>query len=210
MTCGDVDEPTPADALALMITGYDLLVKGLDASGADGFDAGAAVGFMQAFERFRNGLPVVDNHLIAVAERLDLPTVLCQGNLARVLTSGLGISKVEASRRVRAAEVDPHRRPRRDVHGRVRVQGHLAEEVVVGAAARPEGDRAVRVQLQDLRCGVPGLVALLARDRVDRADPPVGVVGGDVQLTVGDTEQVVLVAARADRARAQLLQVARP
>ncbi len=104
MTFGEVDEPTPADALALMITGYDLLVKALDACGADGFDAGAAVGFMQAFERFRNGLPVVDNHLIAVAERLDLPTVLCQGNLARVLTSGLGISKVEASRRVRAAE----------------------------------------------------------------------------------------------------------
>ena len=55
-------------------------------------------------EHTRNLLPLVDHALIAEADRLDLPTVLCQGNLKRVWTSALSISRPEAARRVRAAE----------------------------------------------------------------------------------------------------------
>ena len=46
---------------------------------------------------------MIDHHTIAAAQRLDLPTVLCQGNLRRVLTSALGISKAKRAG-VRAAE----------------------------------------------------------------------------------------------------------
>ena len=59
---------------------------------------------MQDQERARNLLSLVDHHIIAAAERLDLPTVLCQGSMRRVLTSVLGVSKREAACRVRAAE----------------------------------------------------------------------------------------------------------
>ena len=62
------------------------------------------VEFMQDFERTRNRLSLIDHQTIAAAERLDLPTVLCQGQMRRVLTSVLSLSKGEAARRVRAAE----------------------------------------------------------------------------------------------------------
>ena len=51
---------------------------------------------MQDFERLRNLLSVIDHHIIAAAERLDLPTVLCQGSMRRVLTSVLGVSKARS------------------------------------------------------------------------------------------------------------------
>ena len=50
-------------------------------------------------------MALLDHEIIAAAERLDLATVLCQGNLRRVLTSVFSLSKGEAARRVRAAEV---------------------------------------------------------------------------------------------------------
>ena len=59
---------------------------------------------MQDIERTRNRMSLIDHQAIAAAERLDLPTVLCQGSMRRVLTSVLSLSKGEAARRVRAAE----------------------------------------------------------------------------------------------------------
>jgi hypothetical protein len=52
----------------------------------------------------------VDHGLIATMEQADVATVLCQGNVQRVLTSALGISRTEAARRVHAAAaVGPRR-----------------------------------------------------------------------------------------------------
>ena len=165
MTFGGTDQPTPADSLALMVTGYEQLVKLLD-GGADGFDASAAVEFMQAFERFRNRLPVVDHHLIAVAERLDLPTVLCQGSMRRVLTSALGLSKSEAARRVRASDA---------VGPRASMLGAALEPVrPVLAAAQQTG----KVSAEK--------VALIAHalDKVDRRGfDPADIAAGEKLLT---------------------------
>lgn len=58
---------------------------------------------MQRFEMLRNELSVVDHGFVADVERRDLAGSLCQGSVARVLTSSLSISKAEASRRVQAA-----------------------------------------------------------------------------------------------------------
>ena len=104
MTFGGAAELTPAAALAMMVTGYEQLLKLLNAGGAESFDDHGSVEFMQDFEQFRNRLSLVDHLMIADGMRRDLPTKLCQGSMRRVLTSGLGISKIEAARRVRAAE----------------------------------------------------------------------------------------------------------
>jgi hypothetical protein len=57
------------------------------------------VEFVQAFEQARNLLPIIDHALIGEAERLDLATVYGQGNIRRVWTSALSISRAEAARR---------------------------------------------------------------------------------------------------------------
>ena len=105
MTFAGVDEPTSmAHALAVWVTASAHLIKAADDGGLEEFDGMGVVEFMQEFERTRNRLSVVDHQAIAAAERLDLPTVLCQGSMRRVLTSVLGVSKREAACRVRAAE----------------------------------------------------------------------------------------------------------
>ena len=105
MTSEEVAELTPVDhAFAAIVADFEHLAKLLDDGGLDPFDRQRAVRFMQDAERLRNRWSVVDHYTIAAAERLDLPTVLCQGSMRRVLTSVLSVSKGEAARRVRAAE----------------------------------------------------------------------------------------------------------
>ena len=48
---------------------------------------------MQDSERLRNQWSLIDHLLIAAAERLDLPTALCQGSMRNVLRSVLSLSK---------------------------------------------------------------------------------------------------------------------
>ena len=105
MTSEGTAELTPiGHALAAWVTTFDHLVKLVGDGGLDDLDAPGLVGFMQEFEQARNRLSLIDHQMIAAAERLDLPTVLCQGSMRRVLTSVLGVSKREAACRVRAAE----------------------------------------------------------------------------------------------------------
>ncbi len=71
------------------VADFEHLTKLLGDGGLDAFDASRAVRFMQDVERLRNRWSVIDHYTIAAAERLDLPTVLCQGSMRRVLTSVL-------------------------------------------------------------------------------------------------------------------------
>ena len=90
------------------------------------------VGFMQEFEQARNLMSLIDHDIIAAAERLDLPTLLCQGSMRRVLTSVLSVSRGEAARRVRAAEA---------VGPRTSMLGEVLEPVrPVLAAAQQAGE----------------------------------------------------------------------
>ena len=105
MTFAELDEPTELDlAREMFRMGLEHLIKAVGDQGLDQLGGLGLVAFMQDVERARNLLSVVDHHIIAAAERLDLPTVLCQGSMRRVLTSVLGVSKREAACRVRAAE----------------------------------------------------------------------------------------------------------
>ena len=105
MSFEGTDEPTSmAHALAVWVAASADLIKAADDGGLEEFEGMGVVEFMQEFERTRNRLSVVDHHIIAAAERLDLATLLCQGSMRRVLTSVLGVSKREAACRVRAAE----------------------------------------------------------------------------------------------------------
>jgi hypothetical protein len=94
-------EATALDVvLDQLSTDLDHLVKLL----GDGVtDPVALVTYAQRFEQIRNRCAVVDHRVIGEAERLDLPSVLCQGRIQRVLTAALSISRGEAARRVRAA-----------------------------------------------------------------------------------------------------------
>ena len=93
MTFAGVDEPTELDlARDMFRMGLDHLIKAVDDGSLDQLGGMGLVEFMQDVERARNLLSLVDHHIIAAAERLDLPTVLCQGSMRRVLTSVLGVS----------------------------------------------------------------------------------------------------------------------
>ena len=86
------------------VTGLEHLVKLADDGSLEQSRRVGLVEFMQEFEQARNRLSLIDHQIIADAERRDLPTVLCQGSMRRVLTSVLSVSKREAAGRVRAAE----------------------------------------------------------------------------------------------------------
>ncbi len=98
-------DTSPVDrALDQLVTGLDHLVKVVDDGGLDHYDDLALVGFVQAFERFRNWLSLVDYRVIVDAEFRRLAEVWVQPGVARVLVSALRISAGEARRRVSAAE----------------------------------------------------------------------------------------------------------
>jgi hypothetical protein len=104
MTLGGTAELTPmAHALAAWVTTSDHLIKLAGDGGLDQHDGAEVIRFMQEFERTRKRLALIDHQAIAAGERQGLHIALCQGSMRRVLTSGLGISKGEAARRVRAA-----------------------------------------------------------------------------------------------------------
>ncbi len=58
----------------------------------------------RGLETARNQWAAVDLAILAALDRSGVAETLCQGNLRRVLSSALGISKAEASRRVHAYE----------------------------------------------------------------------------------------------------------
>ena len=82
----------------------DHLIKHVGNRTLDQLGVMGLVEFIQEMEQSRNIMALIDHQTIAAAERLDLPTALCQGSMRRVLTSVLSLSKAEAARRVRAAE----------------------------------------------------------------------------------------------------------
>jgi hypothetical protein len=151
MTSEGVAELTPVDhAFAAIATHFEHLVKLLDDGGLDDFDHSRMVRFMQDSEQLRNRWSLIDHQVFVAAERLDLPTVLCQGSMRRVLTSVLSVSKGEAARRVRAAEaVGPrtsmlgeHLEPVRPVLAAAQQAGEVsAEKVAIIERALDKVDR---------------------------------------------------------------------
>ena len=106
MSFGDgvVGEVSPARlALEQFSLSVDHLVKIAEDGGLDGLDTSEFVTFTQDFERIRNRIPLADHRIVADAERRNLPEVLTQPNMVRMLMSTLRLSPGEASRRVRAA-----------------------------------------------------------------------------------------------------------
>ena len=167
MTFAGTDEPTELDrARDMFRTGLEHLIKAVDDGSLDQLGGMGVVGFMQDMERTRNLLSVVDHQIIAAAERLDLPTVLCQGSMRRVLTSVLGLSKREAARRVRAAEA---------VGPRTSMLGEALEPVrpVLAAAQREGGVSAEKVDIIER-----------ALEKVDRRGfDPTDIANGEALLT---------------------------
>jgi hypothetical protein len=99
------DAPTPVDfALDQLANSLDHLVKVVQDGGFDYFTDPQFVTAMQAFERIRNRMPLVDHRLISDATARNLPDVLTQGTMLRTLTSVLRLSAGEAARRIRAAD----------------------------------------------------------------------------------------------------------
>ena len=80
------------------------LIKLVDDGALIDLGAFGLVDILQALERVRNKLPVVDRAMIQYGTEQGVPAVLCERTMTRVLTNGLKISVGEASRRVRAAE----------------------------------------------------------------------------------------------------------
>ena len=77
---------TPLDhALDQLVTARDHLVKLVDDGALTGLDHVQLVGVLQSFERFRNGLPVVDHRLIVDSTARGLPEVLAQPSMRQVL-----------------------------------------------------------------------------------------------------------------------------
>ena len=167
MTFAGADEPTDLDRARNMFRlGLDHLIKAVDDGSLDQLGGMGLVEFMQEFERTRNRLSVVDHQIFAAAERLDLPTVLCQGSMRRVLVSVLGLSKIEAGRRVRAAEA---------VGPRTSMLGEVVEPVrpVLAAAQRAGEVSAEKVSIIER-----------ALEKVDRRGfDPVGIANGEGLLT---------------------------
>jgi hypothetical protein len=101
MDFGDVGAVDPAlDALNVSL---DHLVKLVEDGRLETFDDTQLVEFVQGFERLRNRLPLIDHRMVRDAQRRNLPDVLCQSSLPRLLAATLRISVAEAARRVRAA-----------------------------------------------------------------------------------------------------------
>ncbi len=89
------------------------------------------IAIAQQLEVFRNRWDALGIQVLAGLDRADAATVLCQGNLRRVLTSALGISKAEAGRRVHLYE---HLGPRQSMLGEELgpVRPVLAQAVAAG------------------------------------------------------------------------------
>ena len=101
----DFGDPIAAEqALDDLHVSLDHLLKLLEDRALETLDDTGLVGFLQGFERLRNRLPLIDHQMINEGTTRNLAQNLCQGSMARVLTSALHISAGEAAGRVRAAE----------------------------------------------------------------------------------------------------------
>ena len=132
----------------------------------------------------------MDLAVLAALDRADAAAVLCQGNLRRVLTSALGISRAEAARRVHAYE---QLGPRVSMLGESLdpIRPVLAEAVTAGEVAlekaviitralmtvdRPGFDPAdiaagEKVLVEDARMFSPEELRVLSQRVVDQLDP---------------------------------------
>lgn len=120
------------DALTALVAGVDRMVAAVEAGGLDHLDDTQLVAFMQAFERVRNRMPLIDHHVIVEAQARRLAERMTQTNLGRVMVAALRISSAEAHRRVHAAEAVG---PRRSMTGQA-----LEPRRPVLAAAQRAGD----------------------------------------------------------------------
>ncbi len=89
-------------ALADLIAARDVFLAEL--SDLEATSVEDQIELAQEFERFRHSWMAVDLRIMAALDVSDAAATLCQGNLRRVLTSCLSISKAEAARRVHAYE----------------------------------------------------------------------------------------------------------
>lgn len=182
---------TPADhALDQLVTGLDHLVKVVEDGGLDHYDDLQFIGFVQAFERVRNRMPLIDHRIVGDGEARRIADVWTQPNLSRVLVSALRISSAEANRRVRAAEAVAARisltgeplEPRRPVLAAAQRAGevtpeqvHLIQRALYGVD-RPgfdPADIAVGEQLLTAQAATfePKVLAQLADQVVAAIDP---------------------------------------
>ncbi len=158
---------------------------------ADGFGAiEGQIAVAQELEVMRNRWTAIDLTILAGLASVDAPTVLCQGNLRRVLTSALSISKAEAGRRVHAYEnLGPRRSmlgedvgPVRPVLAAAVTSGEVSAEkaliITRGLAAvdRVGFDPAdiaagEKLLVDDAKIFPPEEVKLLTRRVVDSIDP---------------------------------------
>jgi hypothetical protein len=98
------DGVTPVDhCLDGLVTALDHLLKVVEDGGLDRYDNARLVGFMAAFERFRNRLALIDHRLIGDGEARGLPAALVQPSMRGVLVQVLRLSPAEAARRTSAA-----------------------------------------------------------------------------------------------------------
>ena len=95
----DIGDPGQVEqALDDLHLSLDHLLKLVEDRALESLDDTGLVGFLQGVERLRNRLPLIDHQSITEATARNLPQTLCQGTMARVLTSTLLISAGEASR----------------------------------------------------------------------------------------------------------------
>ena len=86
----DIGDPSQAEqALDDLHVGLDHLLKLVEDRALEAFDDTGLVGFLQGFERLRNRLPLIDHQTINEGAARNLAQSLCQGTMARVLTSTL-------------------------------------------------------------------------------------------------------------------------
>ena len=101
---GDPAAPVLQAAVDSLDVAVEHLIKLVDDGALIDLGAFGLVDILQALERVRNKLPVVDRAMIQYGTEQGVPAVLCERTMTRVLTNGLKISVGEASQRVRAAE----------------------------------------------------------------------------------------------------------
>ena len=108
----------------------DGLVEAVEAGACDVLDDQGFIRFLQELERIRDGLAVVDHRAVREVETRNLSSKLTQPNAAAVLSWALRLSRGEAGRRVRAAEV---------LGDRVAITGEPLEPLSTGAGCGAAG-----------------------------------------------------------------------
>ena len=100
----DLAAPALQAAVDSLDVAVEHLIKVVDDGALADLGAFGLVETLQALERVRNKLPVLDRAMIQYGIEQGVPAVLSERTMTRVLTNGIKISIGEAARRVRAAE----------------------------------------------------------------------------------------------------------